>query len=135
MNNIEDTRSKLLLFILLILLIFNIIAGDYWLDPDVGLNLIIYCILKFILIILAISCPIPAGVFIPTFTMGAAIGRTFGYFMKSFGVFIGLPNLIACNCYYQLLLILILLFIEEAIYAIIGASATAGILYISELLS
>lgn len=48
----------------------------------------------------AISCPIPAGVFFPSFMLGAGFGRLYGYCLK----------LIFGNA------------INEATYAIIGAA-------------
>jgi H+/Cl- antiporter ClcA len=46
--------------------------------------------LKFILIILAISTTVPAGVFSPCFTLGAVFGRAYGYLLKNIGVFLGI---------------------------------------------
>mmetsp|Transcript_43509 Transcript_43509/g.31759 ORF Transcript_43509/g.31759 Transcript_43509/m.31759 type:complete len:176 (-) Transcript_43509:631-1158(-) len=56
------------------------------------------------------SLPIPAGSFIPIFTLGAGIGRVFGYYLGKLGILLNSPNLIK----------------QEAIYAIIGAASTAG---------
>mmetsp|Transcript_21397 Transcript_21397/g.20572 ORF Transcript_21397/g.20572 Transcript_21397/m.20572 type:complete len:122 (-) Transcript_21397:941-1306(-) len=64
---------------------------EYWEDPDIGLNLIAYCVLKFFVTILSMSPPIPAGSFIPLFTLGAGIGRTYGYFLKNLGMMINYP--------------------------------------------
>ena len=50
-----------------------------WDSPSVGVNLLIYSLLKFILTALSISCPIPCGIFTPVFTCGATIGRLFGH--------------------------------------------------------
>jgi len=36
-----------------------------WAEPAVAFNLLVFCLLKFTLTILALSCPIPAGVFGP----------------------------------------------------------------------
>ena len=57
--------------------------------------------MKFILTCLAISCPIPAGLFTPTFTLGAVFGRLYGYFFNWL-----FPSLQ----------------IQEGIYAVIGAA-------------
>jgi len=83
--------------------------GVFWKEPAVGFNLVIFCILKFILIILAISCPIPAGVFTPTFTLGCVFGRAFGHIVSYTGSLLGLE-----------------LIQYEGIYAIIGAAALAS---------
>ncbi len=50
-----------------------------WSDPAEGFNLFTFSFLKFILTVLAVTCPIPAGVFTPIFTMGASFGRLFGF--------------------------------------------------------
>jgi hypothetical protein len=94
-STLNKLKTKLKVFIASYLISF-FLAGKYWADPNVGFNLIIYSLLKFILTILALASPIPAGVFIPTFTLGAVIGRAFGYFMKNFGILIGVPYLIKC---------------------------------------
>jgi H+/Cl- antiporter ClcA len=60
----------------------NIIVHDHWNDPSVSLNLFIYSVLKFFLTVLAISCPIPNGVFTPSFVLGAAFGRLYGYVLS-----------------------------------------------------
>jgi len=39
--------------------------NDQWNAPAVAFNLLVFAILKFTLTILALSCPIPAGVFGP----------------------------------------------------------------------
>jgi len=57
----------------------NIIVHDHWSVPSASLNLFTYCCLKFILFVLAVSCPIPSGVFTPSFVLGAAFGRLYGY--------------------------------------------------------
>jgi H+/Cl- antiporter ClcA len=36
--------------------------------------MIIYIVLKFIFTILSLSCSVPAGIFLPTFTMGIVAG-------------------------------------------------------------
>jgi chloride channel 2 len=71
-----------------------------WGQPSVGFNLLIFVIIKFILEVIAISWPIPAGVFTPTFVLGAGFGRLYGYVLRQL---VG-PS------------------INEAAYAIIGAA-------------
>ena len=56
--------------------------NESWSSPNISVNLIAYSVLKFLLTILAISCPIPSGVFTPTFVLGAAIGRMYGIFIS-----------------------------------------------------
>jgi H+/Cl- antiporter ClcA len=74
--------------------------NSYWDSPSIGFNLFAFVIIKFILQAIAISCPIPAGIFTPTFILGAGFGRLFGYILK---LIIG-PT------------------INEATYSIIGAA-------------
>mmetsp|Transcript_1065 Transcript_1065/g.939 ORF Transcript_1065/g.939 Transcript_1065/m.939 type:complete len:86 (+) Transcript_1065:1061-1318(+) len=54
----------------------------HWNQPNIMLNLALFTVLKFILTTLSISLPIPAGVFTPTFVMGAVFGRLYGYTLK-----------------------------------------------------
>jgi len=63
---------------------FPLSENTKWNEPSVMFNLLIFCLMKFILIILALSCPIPAGVFGPQFVFGAVFGRFFGLMIKSF---------------------------------------------------
>ena len=62
--------------------------------------------MKFILIVLSISCPIPAGVFAPMFCLGSVFGRAYGHILREIGVYLGVR-----------------LIEYEGIYAIIGAAA------------
>lgn len=71
-----------------------------WTQPAIGFNLVVFVVTKFMLEVLAISSPIPAGVFTPTFILGAGFGRLYGYILR----------LIIGNS------------INEAAYAIIGAA-------------
>jgi chloride channel 2 len=57
-------------------------AEAIWGWPTIGLSLLVFSIVKFIVTILSISCPVPCGVFIPTFTCGAVLGRLFGYIVN-----------------------------------------------------
>lgn len=75
-----------------------------WSQPAIGFNLIVFVIVKFILEVIAISCPVPAGVFAPTFILGAGFGRMYGYFLRQL---IG-PT------------------INEATYSIIGAACVTA---------
>ena len=75
---------------------------ESWVSPNIPVNLIFYIVLKFFLTILAVSCPIPSGVFTPTFVLGAAIGRLYGLMV---GYFFDLQVA------------------QQGVYAIIGAAA------------
>lgn len=60
------------------------------------------------------SCPIPAGVFTPVFTLGAVFGRLYGYtIIRVFGIS-------------TLRMSLSLIISDESIYAIIGAAAVTS---------
>lgn len=52
-----------------------------WSHGNVFANLLIFASVKFLVVPLAASLPIPAGVFVPVFVLGAAIGRLFGEVM------------------------------------------------------
>ena len=54
----------------------------HWTQPNIIFNLSIFVIIKFILIAFSISCPIPAGVFTPTFVLGAVFGRLYGFLLR-----------------------------------------------------
>ena len=59
-----------------------ILDNKVWANPNVSFNLLIYLIMKMIFNILSLSLPVPAGTFGPHLTFGAALGRTYGYFIK-----------------------------------------------------
>lgn len=44
-------------------------------------NLLVFIVFKFFLVPLAVSLPIPAGVFVPVFVLGAGFGRLVGEIM------------------------------------------------------
>jgi chloride channel 2 len=83
--------------------------GYLWSNPLTTFNLLIYVILKFILIILAVSSPIPAGLITPSFILGAVFGRLYGHIIRNIGIMIG----------YELVK-------YEGIYAIVGSAAMAS---------
>lgn len=83
--------------------------GHLWSYPLTSFNLLIYVILKFILVILAVSSPIPAGLLTPSFIIGAVFGRLYGHIIKNIGLFFGLE-----------------LIKYEGIYAIVGAASMAS---------
>lgn len=85
----------------------------------VGFSLFIYCIIKFILIILAVSSPIPGGIILPTFTLGAVFGRLIGLCLKNIGFYFFGYSLIKCKRTSVTCL-------DEGIYAIVGAAALSG---------
>ena len=56
---------------------------DHWNNPNIFLSLTVYIVLKFAMTIVAISLPIPSGVFVPVFALGAAFGRLVGEAMAA----------------------------------------------------
>lgn len=70
--------------------------GYLWAHPLTGFNLLIYVILKFILIMLAVSSPIPAGILSPSFILGAVFGRLYGHLLRHLGLFMGI-HLVKCK--------------------------------------
>jgi chloride channel 2 len=80
---------------------------DYY--PETTFNLIAYVILKFVFIILSVSCPIPNGIFAPVFALGAGFGRVFGHSLSLIGEKIGVQ-----------------LVRNEGLYAVVGAAAVYG---------
>mmetsp|Transcript_29643 Transcript_29643/g.52900 ORF Transcript_29643/g.52900 Transcript_29643/m.52900 type:complete len:677 (+) Transcript_29643:465-2495(+) len=60
----------------------DIDAQSVWGWPNIVFNLFVFSIIKFVATILSLSCPVPCGVFIPTFTCGAVLGRLFGYLIN-----------------------------------------------------
>lgn len=83
--------------------------GNLWTYPLTSFNLLIYVILKFILVILAVSSPIPAGLITPSFIIGAVFGRLYGHILRNIGIAFGVE-----------------LVKYEGIYAIVGSAAMAS---------
>jgi chloride channel 2 len=75
-----------------------------WMNPNVTFNLFVFVVIKFILEAIAVSSPIPGGVFYPTFILGAGFGRLYGHILR---LIIGDQ-------------------INEAAYAIIGAACVVS---------
>ena len=71
--------------------------------------MITYVILKFFIIILSVSCPIPNGLFAPVFALGAGFGRLYGHSLRLIGELIGVQ-----------------LVRNEGLYAVVGAAAVYG---------
>ena len=53
-----------------------------WEEPSFGFNLLIYTLCKLVMTAVSYSAPVPCGVFIPTFTAGATLGRLYGYLVQ-----------------------------------------------------
>eukprot|EP00041_Stephanoeca_diplocostata_P028753 m.831332 g.831332 ORF g.831332 m.831332 type:complete len:365 (+) comp23430_c0_seq23:1091-2185(+) len=52
-----------------------------WSSGNIFVNLLVFITVKFFLVPLAVSLPIPAGVFVPVFVLGAGFGRLVGEVM------------------------------------------------------
>jgi H+/Cl- antiporter ClcA len=61
-----------------------------WTHPEVFFNLLIFNILKFTFNIFSLTLPFAGGAFGPMFTVGAGIGRLYGYVVRHIGIAIGL---------------------------------------------
>jgi H+/Cl- antiporter ClcA len=72
--------------------------------------LIIYFIQKFLFTALTLACPIPGGIFTPTFAMGAVIGQLYVSFLRKILLFFGYTGIIQFR----------------GIYSILGAAAMTG---------
>ncbi|KJE95626.1 voltage-gated chloride channel protein [Capsaspora owczarzaki ATCC 30864] len=55
-------------------------SGD-WDSPNIFFTLLLFMCFKFIMTALAVALPVPAGVFVPIFVVGAAYGRFMGELM------------------------------------------------------
>ena len=53
-----------------------------WSEPSILINLIIYLIIKFFIVVIGISLPIPAGISMPSLLIGSVFGRLFGYWLR-----------------------------------------------------
>lgn len=56
-----------------------------WEEPSTGFNLLIFTLCKLLMTALSYSTPVPCGIFIPTFTAGATLGRLYGYILGKVG--------------------------------------------------
>lgn len=53
-----------------------------WASPNVGFSLCVYFLVKLLSTVLSISLPIPCGLFMPLFLLGATAGRLFGELVR-----------------------------------------------------
>lgn len=53
-----------------------------WEEPSIGFNLLIFTLCKLLMTAISYSTPVPCGIFIPTFTAGATLGRLYGYLVQ-----------------------------------------------------
>ncbi|XP_033103927.1 chloride channel protein 2-like isoform X2 [Anneissia japonica] len=57
--------------------------ATYWENPNVFVTLVSFIVMQFWMVALAITLPVPAGVFMPVFIIGAAFGRLVGESMSA----------------------------------------------------
>jgi H+/Cl- antiporter ClcA len=69
--------------------------GNKWLLYD-G-YLIMFLIMKFVFTALTLSCPIPGGIFTPTFAIGAALGQLYVSVLIKALAFFELSSVIQCK--------------------------------------
>ncbi|KAF6039388.1 hypothetical protein EB796_002304 [Bugula neritina] len=84
-----------------------------WDNPSIWVSLVTYMMFIFLMSAVAITLPVPSGVFIPVFAMGAAFGRLVGEAMYVF-----FPN--GINNGYSIYQVI------PAGYAVVGAAALSG---------
>ena len=72
--------------------------------------LIMFIVLKFVFTALTLSCPIPGGIFTPTFAMGAVVGQLYASILIRVLSFFELSNIIQFR----------------GVYSILGAAAFCG---------
>ncbi|VDM50963.1 unnamed protein product [Toxocara canis] len=82
-------------------------------ENSIFMELSLYIVTFYILCIIAVTLPVPAGIFMPVFVVGAAVGRLFGEVM-AFSFPYGIRGKAA-----QIL-------IYPGIYSVVGAAAFAG---------
>lgn len=71
---------------------------------------ILFFIMKFVFTALTLSCPIPGGIFTPTFCMGAVLGQIYAAFLFMILNFFGATHLMQFR----------------GVYSILGAAAFCG---------
>ncbi|XP_041479346.1 chloride channel protein 2-like isoform X6 [Lytechinus variegatus] len=84
-----------------------------WHRPNVFVTLVVFIIMEFWMSAIAVTLPVPSGVFIPVFTIGAAFGRLVG---EAMAVWFpeGIPNGDTLNK------------VVPGGYAVVGAAALSG---------
>ncbi|XP_071946153.1 chloride channel protein 2-like isoform X2 [Antedon mediterranea] len=88
--------------------------ATYWENPNVFVTLVSFIVMQFWMVALAITLPVPAGVFMPVFIIGAAFGRLVGESMSAW-----FPNGINSGP-------LVINNIVPGGYAVVGAAALSG---------
>jgi H+/Cl- antiporter ClcA len=92
--------------------------GDRWLLYD-G-YLIMYIVMKIFFTAFTLSCPIPGGIFTPTFAMGAVIGQLYVSIVLKILSFFEMQDVIQCKFKsYNI-------FTDRGVYSILGAAAMTG---------
>ncbi|XP_071840808.1 chloride channel protein 2-like isoform X2 [Apostichopus japonicus] len=84
-----------------------------WHRPNVYITLVVFIIMEFWMTALAVTLPVPTGVFMPVFTIGAAFGRLVGESMAAWFPR-GIPNGDDLNL------------VIPGGYAVVGAAALSG---------
>ena len=72
--------------------------GNKWVLYD-G-YIISFLIMKFVFTALTLSCPIPGGIFTPTFAMGAVIGQLYVSVLLKILAFFEMQDVIQCKYLY-----------------------------------
>ena len=61
--------------------------------------MIIFIVQKFIATAFTLSCPVPGGIFTPTFALGAVLGQLYVSSLRKVLLFFGIKNYIQCKCH------------------------------------
>lgn len=60
--------------------------------------MIVFIVQKFIATAFTLSCPVPGGIFTPTFALGAVLGQLYVTTLRKVLLFFGVTNYIQCKC-------------------------------------
>lgn len=59
--------------------------------------LLIFIVLKFVATAFTLSCPVPGGIFTPTFALGAVLGQLYVATLRRVLLFVGVTDYIQCK--------------------------------------
>lgn len=76
-----------------------LLDGPLWVNQNLILTLTFHFVLKFICMVLALTLPLPNGIFAPMITIGAVFGRLYGHCLSSIGEVFGI-QLIKCKLHF-----------------------------------
>lgn len=101
MTSLDSTKRSCLVSSIRHFLILPDLDGNLWLLYD-GF-LIMFLVMKFVFTAFTLSCPIPGGIFTPTFAIGAVLGQLYVSVLIKILGFFELSNMIQCKYIYPYL--------------------------------